>query len=58
MSLTDEFWKSSDFALKGVNETRRTSTPHETIEKGTGIDFITYNANKKLPCLKYDMIFR
>lgn len=58
MSLTDEYWTTEEYDLKGTRMTRRLAQTHETLDKDVGLGFITYNTNMKVPCLKYDMVMK
>lgn len=55
MSRTDEYWKSEEFDLKNFRNLRRLTHNSEVVDELFGDEFITYHANMKLPCYKYDL---
>lgn len=58
MSRTNEDWTSEEFDLKNFKNLRRLTHNSDVIDKEFGKDFITYHANKHLPCYKYDIYHR
>lgn len=58
MSRTDESWSSKEFELKKVGLRRKLTPNNKQSLDALDIPFVTYNANKNLPCFSYDLVHR
>ena len=53
MSVYDENFEKSDFDFKGINANINMLPPNHDLPKQAVPGFLTYNANKEIPCFQY-----